>query len=448
MIFKRELESALDKWSQSKNRKPLVLRGARQVGKTTLVKSFSKSFDRFIFLNLELIEHRRIFESNYSFNELVDAIFFLTNNIRDKKKTLIFVDEIQNSPNAVASLRYFYEERPELFVIAAGSLLESLIDKTISFPVGRVEFLAVRPCSFMEYLNAIDDKLSVDLLRHEKIPEYAHDKLISHFNRYALIGGMPEIINVYSETNDLVALNKIYTNLLVSYRDDVEKYARNASMTNHIRHVINIGMSYAGQRIKFERFGSSNYRSREMGEAFRTLEKAMLLELTYPTTTAVLPIIPDFKKSPRLSWIDTGLVNFAAGVQKDMFGSKDISNVWRGVIAEHIVGQELLAMESSVLAKNAFWVREAKNSNAEIDFIYQFNNQIVPIEVKSGAGSRLKSLHLFMDTVSHNIAIRIWSSPYSIDLIKSISGKEVKLINIPFYLIHKLPAILQRNINE
>lgn len=443
-MFKRQLDSALDQWSKSKNRKPLVLRGARQVGKTTLVKNFAKSFDRFINLNLELTEHRKLFESNYSFKELVNAIFFLSNNIRDQKRTLIFIDEIQNSPEAVASLRYFYEETPELYVISAGSLLESLIDRQISFPVGRVEYLTVRPCSFLEYLNAVNDTLSVEILLQESIPEFAHEKLLGHFNQYSLIGGMPEVVARYSESNDLVAINNIYVSLITSYSDDVEKYARNSSMAHHIRHILNVGMSYAGQRIKFERFGSSDYRSREMGEAFRTLEKAMLIELTYPTTSSSVPIIPDLKKSPRLSWFDTGLVNFAAGVQKDVFGARDISGAWRGIVAEHIIGQELLALDSSVLAKKSFWVREAKNSNAEVDFIYQFNGNVIPIEVKSGEGSRLRSLHLFMDTVPHNIAVRVWSSSFSVDQITISSGKTIILINIPFYLVHKLPLILKQ----
>ena len=443
-MFKRQLDSALEQWSKSKNRKPLVLRGARQVGKTTLVKVFAKSFDKFIHLNLEFSEHRKLFESNYSFKELINAIFYLSNNVRDQKSTLIFIDEIQNSPEAVASLRYFYEETPELYVIAAGSLLESLIDRKISFPVGRVEYLTVRPCSFLEYLNAINDTISTEILTQEKIPEFAHDKLLGHFNQYSLIGGMPEVVARYSESNDLVAINKIYVSLLTSYSDDVEKYAKNTSMAHHIRHIINVGMSYAEQRIRFERFGSSDYRSREMGEAFRTLEKAMLIELTYPTISSTIPTIPDLKKSPRLSWFDTGLVNFAAGVQKEVFGAKDISNVWRGVVAEHIIGQELLALDSSVLAKKAFWVREAKNSNAEIDFIYQFDGNIVPIEVKSGEGSRLRSLHLFMDTVPHNIAVRVWSSSFLVDQITINSGKTIKLINIPFYLVHKLPLILRQ----
>jgi hypothetical protein len=181
-----------------------------------------------------------------------------------------------------------------------------------------------------------------------------------------------------------------------------------------------------------------------MGEAFRTLEKALLIELVYPITKSSFPVIPDMKKSPRLFWLDTGIVNFMAGIQKEVFGAKDITGTWRGLVAEHITAQELLAHDKSILAKRSFWVREAKNSNAEIDFIHSWNGLLIPVEIKSGEGSRLFSMNLYMDTAPHDYAVRIWSSPFSKDTIYTRSGKKILLINIPFYLIHKLPDILNR----
>jgi len=443
-MFRRQLMTSLEQWASNPNRKPLVLRGARQTGKTTLVNAFGQTFDCFIQLNLEKPEHKRIFESDLSFQELLSAIFYYSGNILSDKRTLIFIDEIQNSASAVASLRYFYEEAPEIHLIAAGSLLESLLHKHISFPVGRVEYMYLRPCSFTEYLNALKEDLSFIILEKNKIPPYAHNKLTDHFNRYALIGGMPEVISKYAETRDILAINPVYGNLLTGFNDDVEKYGRNANMVQHIRHILKTGFFYACQRIKFEKFGSSDYRSREMGEAFRTLEKALLIELVYPITKSSLPVIPDIKKSPRLFWLDTGLVNFMAGIQKEIFGANDITSTWRGLVAEHIAAQELLALDKSLLARRSFWVREAKNSNAEIDFIYSWNGLLIPVEIKSGEGSRLLSLHLFMDTAPHDYAVRIWSSPFSKDIIYTRKGKKILLINIPFYLIHKLPDILDR----
>ena len=443
-MFKRQLMASLEQWAANPNRKPLILRGARQVGKTTLISAFGQTFDCFIQMNLEKSDQKKIFESDLPFQELLSAIFYYSGNIRKKIRTLIFLDEIQNSAAAVAYLRYFYEEAPEIHLIAAGSLLESLLDKQISFPVGRVEYLYLRPCSFPEYLNAIKDDQSVEILERNEIPSYAHKKLSDHFNRYALIGGMPEAVSKYAETQDILAINPVFGNLLTGFNDDVEKYGRNATMVQLIRHILKTGFFFAGQRIKFERFGSSDYRSREMGEAFRTLEKALLIELVYPITKSSFPVIPDMKKSPRLFWLDTGIVNFMAGIQKEVFGAKDITGTWRGLVAEHITAQELLAHDKSILAKRSFWVREAKNSNAEIDFIHSWNGLLIPVEIKSGEGSRLFSMNLYMDTAPHDYAVRIWSSPFSKDTIYTRSGKKILLINIPFYLIHKLPDILNR----
>ena len=189
---------------------------------------------------------------------------------------------------------------------------------------------------------------------------------------------------------------------------------------------------------------NSGYRSREMGEAFRTLEKAMLLELVYPSTGYSAPIIPDLKKSPRLLWVDTGLVNYSAGIQKELFGAEDISDTWRGIIAEHIVGQELLASVKRVSAKRSFWVRESKNSNAEVDYIANYNNLLIPVEVKSGDTARMRSMHLFMDNAPHDFGVRFWSKPIQTDRVTTPSGRKFTLISIPFYLACVLEKVLDK----
>lgn len=446
-MFYRDIESALINWKNNDARKPLVLRGARQVGKTTLVNNFSKQFDSYIYLNLEKEQHKQIFDKNQDINLVVDAIFFIGRKQKNKS-TLIFIDEIQNSLSAISSLRYFYEEFPELYIIAAGSLLETLLENHISFPVGRVEYMTLRPCSFREYLLATGNIMAEELRKQYPFPNYAHDELIKQFNRYTLIGGMPGVLKNYIAHNDLSRLNSEYQSLIVGYSDDVEKYASNNSAVKFIRHILHTGFAFASQRIKFEKFGNSEYRSREMSEAFRTLEKTMLLEVVYPSSSNQLPILPDRSKSPRLHWLDTGLVNYMAKIQTEVFESSDINDAWRGLIAEHIVGQELIANDFDVLTRRAFWARNAKNSNAEIDYLIQFKNLVIPIEVKSKAGSSLKSLALFMEAAPHNIAVRIWSKPFSIDPIKLPSGKEFQLVNIPFYLVSETENILEQIINS
>jgi len=448
-MFYRNILVQLEEWSQRDNRKPLVLRGARQVGKTTVVNYFAKKYACYIYLNLEKADERAVFESDHSFAYKLDAIFFLKQKQKVENLTLIFIDEIQNSSAAVALLRYFYEEAPQLHVIAAGSLLEALIEPHISFPVGRVEYLAVRPCSFDEFLGATGETLSQELIRNQwPIPEYAHQKLINLFNRYALIGGMPGVVANYIQKKDLVALNTEYQSLIAGYIDDVEIYAPRNSAIQHIRYIIKIGFKYGGQRIKFERFGESDYRSREMGEAFRILEKAMLLELVYPTHSAQLPFIPDFKKSPRLQWLDTGLLNYAAGIQVEVFGAKELHSAWRGLVAEQIAGQELIAYDYNVLVQRTFWLREAKNSNAEIDYLIPFEGLLIPVEVKSDAGSTLKSLHQYMDIAPHSIAVRVWNQPYRVDAIKTAAEKTFQLVSIPFYLVSQIKRIIQLVINN
>jgi len=366
-MFSRKVLGSLQDWKARQDRKPLILRGARQVGKTSLVRMFSKSFSHYIELNLEKPEDMNIFEKRMPFPRTIEGIFYSRDLPQSNQPTLIFIDEIQNSPEAVKSLRYFHEERPDLFVIAAGSMLESLIDKKISFPVGRVEYLAVHPCSFPEFLAATGEETSLELLREINVPDYAHERILGLFNRYALIGGMPAILNNYVKYSDISRLSLLYDSLLTSYLDDVEKYATTNAMERVLRHLIGTSFPYSCTRIKFEGFGNSKYKSREVGEGFRILEKTMLLQLNYPVESTLLPLVPNLRKSPKLNLLDVGLVNYISGVTKEVFDSNDITDVYRGKIAEQVVGQDLFSGETSVMAKLFFWPKEEGPSQAEVD---------------------------------------------------------------------------------
>ena len=437
-MFKRELLHQLSEWSKKKNRKPLVLRGARQVGKTTLVNLFSENFNQYIYLNMDLPDEKRIFEDAKSFNDLVDAIYFIKNARKTEKDTLLFIDEIQNSPEAVKYLRYFYENLKDLCVIAAGSLLETLIDKEISFPVGRVEYLAVRPFSFREFLSAGNFNKELEAIDTLPFPEFAHERLLSLFRKYALIGGMPEVVKLYFETNDLVEIKNSINNLIITYKDDVEKYARNESSGKIIRHIIDNVFNYAAERITFNNFAGSNYRSREVSEAFRILERTMLIRLLYPTTSLVNPMIINKKMSPKLHLLDTGLVNFRSGIEKELLFDNDLTDVYRGKIAEHIIGQELLSKDTSPESNLVFWVREKRQSSAEIDYLVNYKGKIIPVEIKSGLSGRMRSLYAFMNSSKNNLAIRFYSGKYSVTDGKTIEGKKFRLLNLPFYLTSRL----------
>jgi predicted AAA+ superfamily ATPase len=411
-MFNRQLLSELEKWRQNKSRKPLVIRGARQVGKTTLVNQFAAQYEQYIYLNLELSEDKEPFENFTSIENLISALFFLKNKtIAKKSTTLIFIDEIQEVPKALNALRYFYELAPEISVIAAGSMLETLFNKHISFPIGRVEYKVIRPVSFPEFLSAIGETAALEQLTQVPIAPFAQTKLLSLFHTYALIGGMPEIIQHYATNKDLVALGPIYDSLISGYMDDVEKYAKSNTQVFHIRHCIQSSFAQAGKRIKFEGFGNAAYKSREMGESLRTLEKALFIQLIYPCTTATVPMVPDIKKSPRLQILDSGLLNYYVGIQK-----------------------ELLAFQYNALSALQFWVREKKESTAEVDYLFQHDGLIIPIEVKSGKEGTLKSLHSYMDIAPHDIAIRFYAGALNITDAITQKGKHYKILNLPYYL--------------
>ena len=446
MIYRYALRY-LEEWKEKSNRKPLILRGARQVGKTTLVKHFAEQFDTFLSLNLDEEEDCSLFARNKEVHKLLEAIYFhLRKPFKQDGSTLLFIDEIQNSPEAVAMLRYFYEKCPSIYVIAAGSLLENVIDRKISFPVGRVEYMALHPCSFLEYLNGTEDdfdRQAIEALKADTI----HDRLMYAFRKYTLVGGMPEAVQLYGQTKDLLSLDSTFDSLIASYGDDVEKYSPNDTQTKVMRHVLDTGWAKAAETITFERFGGSQYRSREVGEAFRTIEKAMLLELVYPTFATRLPLEGQMSRRPKLIWLDTGLVNYKAEVRSEVFSVNDIVDVYRGRIAEQVVAQELLAYTTKVSEKRFFWIGSERNATSEVDFVWKRQPYVLPVEVKSGTNAHLKSLHLFMADAPHDVAIRVWSNPFSVDDVKvGSSGKVFRLINLPFYYVGMIDKVLDKYI--
>lgn len=445
-MFYRKITDALRKWSQEEDRKPLILRGARQVGKTTAVDMFAGDFDYYISLNLEKKEEARIFEGDLPVNELLQAIFLSRNlSPSPEKRILLFIDEIQNSPPALQMMRYFYESAPKnLYVIAAGSLLEAVIGKLqVSFPVGRVRYMFMYPMTFEEFLRASGEDMALELYHKVPLPDYAHDKLLKLFHKYTLIGGMPEVVKKYVANNDLVALKPVYQGLVTGYMDDVSKYARNETMVQVIRHAIENAPFEAGKRVKFQGFGRSNYKSREMGEALRTLERAMLMYLIYPVTVTEPPLTADSKKAPRLQFIDTGLLNYRVGLQGYFFRHENLHAFYHGTLAEHITGQELMALDVDAPGKISFWVREQKKANAEVDFILPFQQHAIPLEVKAGKTGSLRSLHQFMERVPHSHGLRLYADKLQLSDVSTSSGKSYKLLNLPYFLAGKIHEYIQ-----
>lgn len=439
-MIQRTALQRLEQWKLSLDHKPLVLRGARQVGKTTLINQFAEGFDNYLYLNLDRKRDRELFAED-DIQLLIDRIHIHCQKQKSEGETLLFIDEIQNSPDAVRLLRYFKEEAPHLYVVAAGSLLETLIETHVSFPVGRVEYMALRPCSFVEFLEGIGEGYDAGVVRALK-GEAIHDRLMKHFMNYILVGGMPEAIMKYAEHRDVLAVETIYNSFMNAYSDDVQKYAHSKTMAAVIRHIIKEGWTYAAEPISFNHFAESNYRSREVGEALRTIERALLLELAYPVTSEQIPLMPNFRRKPKLLWFDTGLVNYYAGIRNEIFNKVDIMSVWKGRIAKHIVAQELVAEKFDFGYSRNYWVRDKVDASAELDFVYQYGDKVIPVEVKSGMNSKLRSLHQFMDKAPHDIAVRVWTGRYSVEEVATPLGKKFRLVNLPFYYVGQIQKIL------
>ena len=390
-------------------------------------------------LNLEKKKEWKFFEEIEDIHEMVESIFLAHNVKRGKGDILMFVDEIQESIKAISKLRYLYEDFPDVHVIAAGSLLDFTLNELRTFPVGRVEFLNIYPASFSEFLLAIGADLAEQEL-HEMPPKKHHlPTLMKLFQTYTIIGGMPEIVAEYAKKRSYNGLSRIYQSIWGTYKEDVNKYGKNSSERRIIRHIMDTAPHLIDQRIKFQNFGNSNYRSREVGDAMRNLDAAGIMKIVYPTTATRQPLLQDKKKSPRLQFLDTGLLNYALGLQARMIGLKDLSSTYRGAIVQHIVYQELMALGAEESISPRFWVREKSQSTAEVDLVMNVGELVMPIEIKSGPTGRLKSLHQFVNRCDHDLAIRVHGGNFSVDELVTPEGKPYRLMNLPYYKASKLP---------
>lgn len=347
----------------------------------------------------------------------------------------------------MTQMRYFYEEVPGLHVMAAGSLLEIKIKQEgFSFPVGRVEYCYMFPATFYEFLEAMGDTETLNFIKNmghtTQIAEEIHRVLLKKYYEYVMVGGMPEAVAEYVQSRSFLDLDPIYESLLTGFKDDVYKYAR-ATQVPYLQHVIEHSPKFAGKSIIYEKFGESGFKSREIKDAFDVMEKAMLVKRVYAATSTAMPIMENLRKAPKLLFLDSGLVNYALGVREELFMTHDLNGIFQGQIAEQIVGQALQTFSNGRQFKFSYWFRDSKNSVAEIDFLIQWKTWLIPIEVKSGATGRLKSLHLFMEENPAPVAIRVHSGNLFIQDIQRANGSTFKLISLPFYLIYRLEEILE-----
>lgn len=443
MNHERMLFQELIKWKEKSTRKPLIIRGARQVGKTTLVKDFAKTYENAVLLNLEKNEDISFFEQTDSIQDIMDLILLTKNiQINHKSPIFLFIDEIQESPRAIKLLRYFYEEAPSIHVIAAGSLLEFAFKDIESFPVGRVEYLYLYPFNFIEFLGAINHQIGLNAMNEIPLRPIAHTPLLELFNKFTIIGGMPEIVKEFAKNQQVSSLTSIYESIWTSYIDDVEKYAVTPSMKQIIKFIMKTAPNFIDQRIKYQNFGNSNYKSREVSEAFRDLDKSKVIRLIYPTTSQTPPILSDFKKSPRIQVLDTGIVNHSLGIIPELLKMDDLSSSYKGSLIPHMINQELISLQNKKTETPSFWVRDKAQSSSEVDLIISFQNKLIPVEIKSGSTGSLKSLHQFVNMSNHPYAVRMYGGNFEIQKTKTPEGKSYVLMNLPYFLATKLEDYL------
>jgi len=441
-MFPRKIIDYLIEWKDKKGRKPLVLRGARQVGKTSVVLMFGKKyFKNLIHLNLDNIDHLRLFREEISLDDFEKIIQIKFHQKIAPGETLVFIDEIQNSPSLMKLLRFFYEEKPNLHVIAAGSLFQAKIEREgFSLPVGRIEYAYVYPLDFFEYLEAQKETELLNFLKsislEEKIPEPIHQEGLRHFYEYTMIGGMPEVVKLYIENQSINSLKPLYSSLFTSYSEDVYKYSSLAN-AKYLSYVIEHAPLFAGMTVTYEKFGGSNFRSREMSTAFDTLEKVKLIYQVKATKSKEIPLIGQRKRPKKLLFLDIGLVNHRMGVQEALIDLKDLDDFYRGRIAEQIVGQNILAQFTNHIPVLLYWAKGKREGTAEVDFCFQASGTIFGIEVKSGRAGRLRSLYSFADVVKNHRLLRIYSGHLKTEKVK-IWGKIYKLTSVPFYLVPRI----------
>jgi predicted AAA+ superfamily ATPase len=433
----RHLDNELLKWKSRPICFPLILRGARQVGKTYLIEHFGKThFTSFVSVNFEAqSEVIACFES-LNPEEIITRLQKILKVKIIPGETLLFLDEIQSCPKALAALRYFKEKMGNLHLIAAGSLLEfALIEGKFSFPVGRVQFLYLHPLSFQEYLLARDQEpLRCTLKNPPK--EEEHNALNRLVKEYLLVGGMPAAVSTFKSTLSLDDTAMIHEILLSTYAADFSKYATPAGQ-KYLKILFGGVFPTIAKQFKYSKI-DPDIRSRDLKEALNHLEWAGLFKPVQNTSASGIPLSVQVKnKRFKLLFLDIGLAQHALKIDPEEVYKHEIIQINKGAMAEQFVGQELIAYErSEKLASLFYWEKEGVGNSAEVDYVITWKNIIIPVEVKGGPTGRLKSLHQFMKEKKSRLGICISEAPLSYD-------NDHKILSLPFYLLSKLPDILE-----
>lgn len=446
----------LNNWLQQKNRKPLIIRGARQVGKSTLVELFAAQIQRpLCTVNMERYTELDVVFSSKDPEQIIQQIEFLPRVESITKDTIVFLDEIQAIPEAIAALRYFYEDMPDVAVVSAGSLLEFVLaDHTFSMPVGRVQYLHMGPMTFSEFLLAMDENRLEKVINSyepgQPISEIVHQRLLQLLRSYFFIGGMPEAVTVFAESRSYKRVSDVHNSIIETYRDDFSKYA-GARNINRMVNVFNFAARNVGVKIKYSNISSQD-QSATIKKDIELLAMARVIGKVIHSHCSGLPLQADIEeKVYKILFLDIGLMNAICGL--DWRGIAQIDEtkmVNQGAIAEQFIGQHLQAMLAGQPNRELnYWLREGKASNAEVDFVVGLSGKIMPIEVKSGATGSMKSLHQFMGTKKSPFAIRFDTqvpTTQQIDTVINVNKQQKNvqytLISLPLYLVERLEHIV------
>ncbi len=435
----RDLENELIRWKNAKDHMPLLLRGARQVGKTHLATTFARAhFETVLVINFEKEEKYKLAFESLDPNEILNRLYLQSGQRIMPGKSLLFLDEIQECTQALKALRYFKEDMPELHVIAAGSLLEfALNNDKMRMPVGRVESLFLKPLSFYEYLTALDLQHLRDYLSQVTlttgIEPIVHEELCSHLRSYFFIGGLPDVVNEYLTSRNLERVQAKQLNLVQSYRDDFGKYA---SKTKHqyMQKILKEAPGLIGEKFIYSRI-DPDIGSREIKDALGYLIEAGLLYKVNHTNASGLPLSALMhEKHFKIIFLDIGLANATSQLSPELFLQKNLMLINRGAQAEQFAGEELLAYRKPYMQSELFyWDRQRPSSSAEVDYVININEHIIPIEIKAGKTGSLRSLQLFLNEKNYTLGIRLSLKPLEINH---------RILSVPLYMISEIPRIL------
>jgi uncharacterized protein len=446
--FRRSIDEDLRAWSLQPDHTPLVLRGARQTGKTAAVRYLGETFDLFVELNLERYADRAMVQSCTSADELLEAVKVRLDLERFPDRTLLFLDEVQESAEAIGWLRFLYEDHPGIHVIAAGSLMEvRLQQRGFSFPVGRVTFRYLHPLSFVEFLWATGRGVLAESLRGAAADitpcaPAIHEMAGAAFGDYLVVGGMPEAVLRWCEDDSPVTVRQVHGDLVQAMAEDIHKYrgvrdmAPLESVFAHLPH-------HYGMRFKYERF-APGWKSHQAKTALERLESAMVCRRVWPTSDLAPPLAIKQRSAPKLVPLDIGVALTTMGVSIRDMKAGPLDGLRDGRVAEAVVGQLLLSTHRRTDDDLHFWVRETARANAEVDYLLAGAGGLLPVEVKAGASGTLRSMHQFLARAGGSVGIRLHGGEWADEeheVATTGAPLTYRLLSLPLYMAEFAPVM-------